>query len=275
MHKIKLCSDDFGLNDSVDEAIIKLVEQGRLNAVSCMVVGSTFEKNIARLIAARAVAPIKVEIGIHITLTEYRQLVRSGKNSSIGELLIKSHLGRLEKEQFDQEILAQFNRFKAVAGQRPEFADGHQHAHLLPTICPLFVKYAKANLTENGWARSCWQPFNNIMAAKISTPRALLISQLSNKLRAQADIASLKTNDRFLGVNNFKSDESFATLMQTWLGIASEYSGETLIMCHPGLEKSEQGIYDPIAMRRPDEYEYLSGEQFKKDLEKFGLCLGF
>jgi len=273
VHKIKLCSDDFGLNNSVDEAIIKLVEQGRLNAVSCMVIGSTFEKNIVRLIAARAVAPIKVEIGIHITLTEYKQLVRLGRNSSIGELLIKSHLGRLDEKQFDQEIFGQFNQFEAIAGQKPEFADGHQHAHLLPTICPLFIKHAKANLLENGWVRSCWQPLNNILAAKISLPRTLLISKLSNRLRTEADALSLNTNSRFLGVNDFGPNQNFAELMQTWLGVASEYSGETLIMCHPGFGQSEQKVHDPIAMRRPDEYEYLSGAQFKKDLENFELCL--
>lgn len=279
MQQIKLCSDDFGLSDPVDNAIIRLVELGRLNAISCMVVGSTIEKNIEKLLKAVEAAPIKVEVGLHITLTEYKLLIGSDENAfegsfpSIGQMLIKSHLGRLNSAKIENEIIAQFDRFKSLVGKPPEFADGHQHVHVLPIVCPVFIKIAKKELPQNGWVRSCWQPVSQILASKTAITRSLLISFLSTKLRSQSKNVSLKTNDRFLGVNEFKADQDFAKLMQVWFSTASQFQGETLIMCHPGLAEKQNDIYDPISNRRPDEYAYLSSLKFIQDIEAHGFNL--
>ena len=67
---ILICADDYGIAPGVSAAIRELVAAKRLSATSCMVVGTWWEVEAARL------RPFKgsVDIGLHFTLTDFPPL---------------------------------------------------------------------------------------------------------------------------------------------------------------------------------------------------------
>lgn len=288
MTRLTLCSDDFGLSRSVDEAIIDLVRNGRLNAVSCMVVGDDFARKASDLRAAAAGAPVKVEIGLHLTLTEYAPLAAmpalapDGRFPSVGALLLKSHLGGVNAPEINAEIGRQWQRFGDVMGHAPDFIDGHQHAHLMPGVRACVIERARDGLPAHGWVRSCFADHPELRMTALSSWRLRIISGLAKKMQRLLRTAGIATNPHFYGINDFNRGENFAGLMQGWLRLAASRGDWSVIMCHPGRAPSSaeidpanrtHPIHDPIAARRADEYAYFAGPNFPKDLERFGLTL--
>jgi len=67
--RIWLCADDYGLSPGVNRAIRDLIERGRLNATSVMVVAPAIGRaEVSALQAAAAKSP-RCAIGLHVTLT--------------------------------------------------------------------------------------------------------------------------------------------------------------------------------------------------------------
>ena len=67
--RIWLCADDYGLSPGVNRGIRDLIERGRLNATSVMVVGPAIGRDeISPLQDAVANSP-RCAIGLHVTLT--------------------------------------------------------------------------------------------------------------------------------------------------------------------------------------------------------------
>lgn len=266
---LTLCADDFGLNLAVNEAIIALVQQGRLNAVSAMAVGEEFEAGAEELLIACNRAPLRVEIGLHLTLTEYAplgvmpNLAPAGTLPSVNTLLLKSHARFLALQELRDEIYRQWRRFIKVIGRRPDFIDGHQHVHLLPQIREIVADLAQHELPRHGWVRSCHASGAKLRARGLFSAKVALISHLSKTMRGRLERAGIKTNAHFYGVNDFKRTQDFARLMQGWLSLAAQDDGWVVIMCHPGMVPREGAVHDPIAERRVDEFEYLASSNLK------------
>ena len=155
-----LCADDFGLKKSVNDGVIDLVRNGRLNAVSCMSGGDSFEAGVGPLLNAASDAEQDVKIGLHLTLSEYAplasmpKLAPQGVFPTINQTLISSHLGRLDRNEITREIEAQIERFREIVGRLPDFVDGHQHVHLMPTVRTCLIDCIKAK-GLSGFVRLC------------------------------------------------------------------------------------------------------------------------
>lgn len=263
-----LCADDFGLHQGTDDAIIELVQAGRLNAVSCMSVGDTLGRNAGRLL--QAAADSRVQIGLHLTFTEYAplghmpHLAPGGVLPAIGTLIQLAHLRKLNKEETTQQIARQLQVFTETFGRSPDFIDGHQHAHILPGIRNAVIA-AVLSIPHSVWVRSCDLPLSRLLSLKVAKPRAVIISTLARRLKRQLLRHHLPTNGVFYGVNDFNPDQDFGDMMRIWLD-ASRTSGKpALIMCHPGYSKTTD-VWDPIDLRRPDELSYLASEQFGQEM---------
>ncbi|WP_282094938.1 ChbG/HpnK family deacetylase [Epibacterium ulvae] len=263
-----LCADDFGLHQGTDDGIIELVQAGRLNAVSCMSVGGTLVQNAGRL--QQAVTETSVQIGLHLTFTEYApvglmpHLAPEGVLPSIGTLIQKAHLRQLHKDEIAEQVLRQIQVFTETFGRLPDFIDGHQHAHILPGI-RYEVIAAVLNMPRGVWVRSCDLPFSRILTLGVSTQRAAIISALARRLKRELVRHHVLTNDVFYGVNDFEPEQDFGNMMRVWLDAAHKSGKPALIMCHPGYLKTVD-VLDPIAIRRPDELSYLASKQFKQDM---------
>src|SRR4051812_19499937 len=107
---IILCADDFGLSAGVNRAIVDLVEQGKLTAVSCMGLGPAWPDGAKALKGHKE----KVDVGLHLTFTYLPPLTErptGGRGKTFGtlpSLIIKSWLRLLNKERVEKEIRAQF-----------------------------------------------------------------------------------------------------------------------------------------------------------------------
>src|SRR5258708_13348260 len=144
--RIWVCADDYGLRPGVKRAIRDLIERGRLNATSVMVVGPAIGRNeVDALKAAVANRPHCV-IGLHATLTapfppltmHFRPL-DGGLFLSLRKLLRASLLRRLDTEIIGAELTAQIAAFAPPFGRAPDYVDGHQRAQLFPQLRAPFL----------------------------------------------------------------------------------------------------------------------------------------
>lgn len=277
METLTLCADDYGLNSNVDDGINSLIRAGRLNAVSCMTVRNTLDA--VPLLNAITDAPIKVQVGLHLTLTEYAplrtmpKLAKSGHFPSVGTLLAKSHFRQIDRIEISAEIARQFEAFQQAFGHTPDFVDGHQHIQLFPGIrdevINLMTTLMGKRKAPTAWVRCGTTPAADLIRMK--SPRALLLASMARRQRAKLHNAGLSFNDRFYGVNDFNSEQPFRELMQGWLKMVASRTTSAVIMCHPGQPGSDPA--DPIAKRRPDELAYLCSDEFEYDLATYHLSL--
>ena len=276
--RLTLCADDYGLNADVNDAILALVKAGRLNAVSCMAVGSAFEAQ--PLLDAISGAPIPVQIGLHLTLTEYKPLTAmphladAGMLPPVGSLLLDSHLRRINRVEIAREFESQFDAFEGAFGRLPDFMDGHQHIQIFPGIredvINLLTTRKFGGETNRGWVRCCDAPTADLITQR--NPRAILLAAMARRQRTRLARAGLHSNERFYGVNTFDQRESYRTLMRRWLRLVAKKTSPALIMCHPG--QGAPNADDPISARRLDEFTYLDSPHFPEDLATLGLSLG-
>ena len=86
--RIWLCADDYGISPGVNRAIRDLIERGRLNATSVMVVGAAVGRDEVSALKAAAANSPRCAIGLHVTLTApFRPLTMHFKPIDGGMLL--------------------------------------------------------------------------------------------------------------------------------------------------------------------------------------------
>src|ERR1700759_4182650 len=131
--RIWLCADDYGLSPGVNRAIRQLIERGRLNATSVMVVGPAIGRDeVTALLNAAQNSP-RCAIGLPATLTApFQPLtmhfdpVEGGLFLPFPKLLRAGLLRRLDPEIIRAELSAQLAAFAEKFGRAPDFVDGHQ-----------------------------------------------------------------------------------------------------------------------------------------------------
>src|ERR1700758_2173795 len=135
--RIWLCADDYGISPGVNRAIRDLIERGRLNATSAMVVGPAIGRDEVSALKAAAANSPRFAIGLHATLTApFRPLtmhfrpIDGGMFLPFAKLLRTGLTARLDPELVRTELLVQLASFGDLFGRAPDFVDGHQHAQL-------------------------------------------------------------------------------------------------------------------------------------------------
>jgi predicted glycoside hydrolase/deacetylase ChbG (UPF0249 family) len=271
MSRLVLCADDFGRNPSIDRAILKLVDDGKVTAVSVMV----GEPNIKKSAAELASFGYNTDIGLHLTLTDgmalgrYSDFARDGQLPHVDALTIQALLCRIPQQTIAIEVARQFARFLELFGREPDFVDAHQHAHLLPGIRKIVLD-AVSSLSPGAWIRTCEDSPEAIFMRGVSRVRSLRSSLLSAGLRTASKRRGLHTNDSFSGLYNMMSDdEDYDRLFPHFLECAGE--GNHLVICHPGVVHD---YADPIAAARVQEFAYLVYTSVARLAQNAGLELG-
>ena len=272
--ELVLCADDFGLAADIDEAILALIEAGRLTATGCMVAGERFDADAPRLaqLASRA------DIGLHFTLTELSPLgpmprfAPDGQPQRLGSVLGRALTHRLVYAEIKAEIGRQVGRFREVFGRSPDFFDGHQHVHVLPVVrAALFDSFEDGTLdAATTWVRDCHEPAARIVRRGIEVPKTLFVSMLSAGMARSARARGIRVNDGFRGVTAFATDQSYRANFRRFLEGAGT---RPLAMCHPAMPGRAGNPDDPIAGARHDEWAYFSGDGFPADLAAAGVHL--
>jgi predicted glycoside hydrolase/deacetylase ChbG (UPF0249 family) len=273
--RIWLCADDYGLSPGVNRAIRDLVERGRLNATSVMVVGPAIDRDeIATLNDVAAESP-RCAIGLHTTLTApFRPLtmhfkpVDGGMFLPFPKLLRGGLLRRLDPEIIRAELMVQLAAFRELFGRAPDFVDGHQHVQLFPQVRDAFLAAVK-DAAPDAWVRQGGR--NQPLAKRLGAPKALLLDVLSAQFRKRAARADIAFNTAFAGAYDFSQKPDFGALMRQFLDSLPEGG---LVMCHPGFVDETLRSLDPLTIQREHEYAFLAGEDFPRLLAVNKVTLG-
>jgi predicted glycoside hydrolase/deacetylase ChbG (UPF0249 family) len=273
--RIWLCADDYGLSPGVNRAIRDLVERGRLNATSVMVVGPAIGRDeVATLDDVAAKSP-RCAIGLHATLTApFRPLtmhfkpVDGGMFLPFPKLLRGGLLRRLDPEIIRAELMVQLAGFRELFGRAPDFVDGHQHVQLFPQVRDAFLAAVK-DAAPHAWVRQGGR--NQPLAKRLSAPKALLLDVLSAQFRKRAARADIAFNTAFAGAYDFLQKPDFGALMRQFLDSLPEGG---LVMCHPGFVDETLRSLDPLTSQREHEHAFLACEDFPRLLAVNNVTLG-
>jgi predicted glycoside hydrolase/deacetylase ChbG (UPF0249 family) len=273
--RIWLCADDYGLSPGVNRAIRDLIERGRLNATSVMVVGPAIGGDEVSALRTAAENSPRCSIGLHVTLTApFRPLTMHFKPLDGGmflafpKLLRAGLLRRLDPEIIRAELIVQLAAFSEMFGRAADFVDGHQHVQLFPGVRDAFLTAVK-EAAPNAWVRQGGR--NQPLARRLGTPKALLLDILSAQFRRRASRANIAFNPGFAGAYDFSRQPDFSVLMRHFLDGLPEGG---LIMCHPGFVDQTLVGLDPLTGQREHEHAFLGGEHFPRLLAANNVTLG-
>ncbi len=275
LRRIWLCADDYGISPGVNRAIRDLIERGRLNATSVMVVGPAIGRDEVAALRTAASNSRRCAIGLHVTLTApfrpltmHFQPLDGGMFLPFPKLLRAGLLGRLDPEIVRGELMVQLSAFHDLFGRAPDFVDGHQHAQLFPGVRDAFLAAVK-EAAPSAWVRQGGR--NQPLARRLGAPKALFLDILSARFRARASRAGIACNPGFAGAYDFARQPDFGTLMRQFLDGLPEGG---LIMCHPGFVDDTLVSLDPLTTQREHEHAFLGGEHFPRLLAANKVTLG-
>jgi chitin disaccharide deacetylase len=275
LRRIWLCADDYGLSPGVNRAIRDLIERGRLNATSVMVVGPAIGRDEVSLLRAAVANRAHCAIGLHVTLTApfrpltmHFQPLYGGMFLTFPKLLRAGLLRRLDPEIIHAELMVQLAAFNELFGRAPDFVDGHQHAQLFPVVRDAFLAAVKQTAPD-AWVRQGGR--DAPLVRRIGTPKALFLDVLSAQFRRRALRANIAFNPGFAGAYDFSQTRDFGALMRQFLDGLPEGG---LIMCHPGFVDETLVSLDPLTVQREHEHAFLGGEHFPDLLAANKVTLG-
>ena len=273
--RIWLCADDYGISPGVNRAIRDLIENGRLNATSVMVVGPAIGRDEVNALKAAAETNPRCAIGLHVTLTApFRPLtmhfrpIEGGLFLPHTKLLRRGLTGRFDSELIYTEVTVQLAAFVDLFGRPPDFVDGHQHVQLYPGVRAAFLAAVKTGAPK-AWIRQCGR--DRPWVQRLDSPKALVLDALSAQFRKRATRANLSFNPAFAGAYDFSKAADFGALMRQFLQGMPEAG---VVMCHPGFVDDVLISLDPLTVQREREYEFLRGEQFLPLLAANEVTLG-
>jgi predicted glycoside hydrolase/deacetylase ChbG (UPF0249 family) len=224
--RIVVCADDYGAEEGTSAVIRGLIEQGRINATTCLVETDAWP-DAARALAALVTARPQAQVGLHLNLTErLPRVADAGLIAPIGSHLARAVLPHTtaRERRIAASFRAQWDRFVTGFGRPPDFIDGHEHVHLFGASRRALFQLA-AETSFSGWIRQC----------ETSSRRAILkrrvLDPFSRALRGEASELGLATNPAFGGLRRFDPREDVEAL---WREDVAAMHGRGLLMVHPG-----------------------------------------
>jgi predicted glycoside hydrolase/deacetylase ChbG (UPF0249 family) len=247
MRRLILCADDFAQSPGISRGILDLIGAGRLTATSVFAQSACWQELAAEL------APLPVDTGLHINLTEPLTVpVRS-----LGYWLLASQLRLLSRAQLRDRLLAQIDAFADAMGRLPDYLDGHQHVHALPV-----VRQALTDAITLRWPAQT-RPYvrrpDRLADLGDSGFKGKVLKACVAGFSRHVQQHGLAGPSWFAGLYSLTPGADFAALMRHWMETAPDGA---LIMCHPGRADPQP---DPIAATRPLEYAYLNSDLFLAD----------
>ncbi len=205
MDNFKIIADDLGLHESVNDGIIFLLKESKINGASLMANGKTFDH------AVRKCSEVQLpNIGIHLVLVEEKPVSKVSEVRSLVDkngFLHRNHrkffiryiLKLINKNEIDMEMRAQV--VKCIqAGIKPTFINSHQHLHLLPGVTDMVIKLAKEfNIP---YIRIVNEPISLGRGKLFRQAQLLLLNFLSKLAKNKIRKAGLECNNFFIGFIN-------------------------------------------------------------------------
>lgn len=269
---ITLCADDYGLAPGVSDAILALIDMGRLQATGCMT-GSPHWPHAAPMLRA---LEAKADMGLHLTLTDQIPLgpmpsvAPDGRLPSLPVLLKRAVARRLDRAEIAAELERQFDSFEEHFGRAPDFLDGHHHVHQLPVIREVVLDLWQRRMQGRGWVRSCVEPFSAILRRGVDPFRASVISTLGLGFRRRLQALGVPHNTSFRGVYDFSGRVPFDQLFHRFTAAPGP---RALMMLHPGKVDDALRAADSLTAQREVEFAFLASDACVLSLAERGISL--
>jgi hopanoid biosynthesis associated protein HpnK len=250
MRIVTFSADDFGLTESVNEAVEKAHRDGVLQAASLMVAAPAAADAVRR-----ALANPTLRVGLHLVVIEgpavsnpalIPDLVDETGQFPSGQFALGLNYTfrpRIRR-QLLAEIRAQFAAF-AATGLTLDHANAHKHMHLHPTVGAMMIRTGQSYGLNR--IRIPAEPPN--ILALCGTPVGAgdkLLYRWTNILRRQARAAGITTNDHCFGLA--WSGHMTADRVKRLLPLLPH--GTTEIYFHPATRP------DPVLRRLMPDYEH-------------------
>jgi chitin disaccharide deacetylase len=242
--RVAVCADDYGYNAAVDEAILALIDQGRLGGASCMVESPRF----AAAAPALRERERQLDLGLHFNLTE--SFPGAPRVGALASMIATSWLRALNSGDVRQRLRRQLGRFESTFKRMPSYIDGHQHVHQFPVVRDVLLHELD---TRYGTRRPLIRNTSSSASDRKSRVLALLGG---HALQHRLLIYGWPTNLDFVGAYHYQRGVDFARLAADWIRTLKEGA---IWMCHPATRAEPT---DPIGAFRVAEYRWLSSDQF-------------
>lgn len=178
-------ADDFGLCESVNQAIIEVYQAGNLTSTTLMV-NMPGTEDAVRLAKENP----GLAIGLHFCISEGKPLTaakslvdESGVFLRRPELIKKAFNKQLDANDIKNELIAQLDKFESF-GIPLSHSDSHQHLHMLPFV----FNAMKDVLSERGVPVRIVQPqkaidFSLLFSRPIKAAKQFVNYQVGNKIK--------------------------------------------------------------------------------------------
>jgi len=268
VRRLIITADDFGLSESVNEAVQIAHREGVLTAASLMVGAPAAADAVAR-----AHRMPQLAVGLHVVVVQGRPVLPPGQipdlvdatgrfADALGKAGVRYFFHPRARAQLGAEIRAQFEAFRA-SGLTLDHVNAHNHMHLHPTILGLILEVGrdygmKAVRVPFEPALRSWRAARVHLTARIAT-NAFLWPWVAY-MRARIRAAGLMSNDIVFGMH-----DSGAVSERGVLGFVERLpGGVTEMYFHPatGGEAPAQ------------EFRLLTGEPLRAAIARAGIARG-
>lgn len=267
-------ADDFGICNSVNSAIFKLLEENNISSATLMPNVNYYKE------AAEWAAKNSDNIGLHLTFLnddskfKYRSLSRSESIEDKYGYLFGDRMEfskNLRYKDIKQEIKMQFNKLKKD-GVKISHVDLHRYA-IYPTYNPRIYMYLCKKCRDEGklpmrWAR------NGTVDVGEGIPSLCDTDNIAKFFSAIADLYEISIPDyvfKFPYRNTFKTYSEKKTAFINMLRKLPDGINEVHI--HPSVLSEEIKEINPTWQERILEYEMMFDDDIKNEIEKLNIKL--
>jgi chitin disaccharide deacetylase len=269
-----LIADDYAMTAGVSRGILRLLEHGRISGAGAMTNRPHWKgwSHAFRGFAGQSDLGVHLNLTLGEPLTTMPRFAPSGAFPAIGDVAKGALSLRLPIDELKAEIDAQLDAFEQAMGRRPDFVDGHQHAHGLPGVrkALLGVMAERYPGGAKPWLRDPADTMPRIVKRGRLVQKALAVGGLTTGFAAAARKAGFLTNEGFAGFSAFDGKTPYAQDFASYL-IAP--GARHLVMCHPGEIDDELPKIDSVVATRPVELAFLLSDLASEAMAAAGMSL--
>lgn len=258
-------ADDFGLSNSVNQAVIRAHREGILTSASLMV----NEPGFAEAVQLAGENP-RLGVGLHLTLLHGHSTLSPDKipglvnsreefsNSPVGVGMSYFFRGGL-RGQLRAEIHAQFEKFRST-GLPLDHVNGHLHLHLHPVIFKMLMEDAEVlGIRHFRFTRDCLERSRRMSSGYLlyKVSHAIIYLCLSRRAREPLRRRNIKHTQITFGLlQDSRVDEEYILKLLPELP-----DGDSELYSHPSLDKFKH------------EFAALISPRVREQVQKLGIQL--
>jgi len=269
-------ADDFGMSETVNDAVIRAFTEGMLTSCSLMVTGEAFEHAVGLAHAHPGLA-----VGIHLVTVlgravlpaaEIPTLVDATGNFAANSVVagLKYYFSPQARRELRRELSAQFEKF-AATGLRLSHIDGHLHMHVHPVVfraaVELGTRYGVRRMRVPQEEYRLAIDFNR-QHASTKALYTLLFGQLARHMQRQLRASGFVYAERVYGnLHSGQMDEQYFLYM-----LDNLHTDTNEIYFHPAVYPADC-LHNAAAQQSMREFAALMSPAVRRRAHELGIVL--